>query len=120
MRYKATLPPEDFKRLMRARVNAEREARLRAGFEFQGHTYDTDPQSVANMTAVLAALGAGLPLPEGFAWRDRANIDVPMDEATFKAFTGSLLVHVNSIYVESWRKKDEIKTSGNPASIDAD
>ncbi|WP_198321722.1 MULTISPECIES: DUF4376 domain-containing protein [Methylococcus] len=120
MRYRATLPMPELRRLKQDQVNARRAELLAEGYEFEGATFATDPQSIANMTAVLAAIGAGVPLPEGFAWRDYANVNVPMDVETFKRFAGGLIGQVNRIYTQSWSKKDEIETSGTPASIDVD
>lgn len=120
MRFKATLPLLELRRLKQDQVNAKRAERLAEGYAFEDSTFATDPQSIANMTAVLAAIGAGVDLPDGFAWRDQNNVNVPMDAETFKRFAGGLLARVNQIYTQSWSKKDEIETSGTPASIDVD
>jgi hypothetical protein len=120
MRYRATLPLPELRRLKRDQVNAKRAKLLAEGYAFEGAIFATDPQSIANMTAVLAAIGAGVALPEGFAWRDQANDNVPMDAETFKRFASGLLAQVNRIYTQSWAKKDEIETSENPAAVDVD
>lgn len=80
-----------------------------SGFEYNGHTYDSDSRSRQNITGLAAALTAGVPLPEGFTWRDADNNDVPMTAQDVIALGAAAIQHVQACYAISWDLKAAIE-----------
>lgn len=99
-------------------VNSIRTARLAAGCTFAGHRYDSDPQSVANVTATVAAVAAGIALPAGFTWRTADNVDVPMTASDLVQLGGALLAYGDAVYRASWALKAAVAASDAPETID--
>lgn len=93
------------RRQMSARINAERDRRIVAGFPFAGHRFDFDPASKSRITG--AATLAGFALAQGavpgdlqwngvgvdFTWLSADNVAVPMDAATCFAFGAAAAEH---------------------------
>lgn len=91
---------------------------MAGGLTFEGHRYDSDEAGRANVTAVIAAVSAGISLPANFTWRTANNLDVPMDAATLLALGAAMLEHVERCYRRSWVLKQAIEVAGEPESID--
>lgn len=119
MRVKVSLPAAELKRELQARVNRTRAEKLTAGFEFDGHRYDTDPASLLNLTAVVAALGIGVPLPKDFVWRSADNISVQHTAESLSSLAAALLEYTNAVYARSFELKDRIETEESPQQVDA-
>lgn len=109
---------EERRDAMRARINTLRARRLAGGLTYEGNVYDTDEASRANLTAVVAAVAAGIPLPVGFTWRTSDNRDVPFDALGLIALGGAMLAHGEACYARSWQLKAEVDSSEAPESID--
>ncbi len=89
----------------REAVNSERDRRIRLGFTFQGHTYDFDKDSEANITG--AGASAFMSVQGGaakgdlrwsdpdhdFMWITAGNEFVPMDAHTCALFSQAARVH---------------------------
>lgn len=118
MLVRATLPADQLKRKLQDLVNEIRDERLSAPFVFHGVTYDTDEKSIANLTAMLSAVTAGIPLPEGFVWRSSDNLDIPHDVESLKALVGSLVGYRSAVYAKSFALKNAIAASDCPSQID--
>lgn len=101
-----------------AQVNIERARRIAGGVSYAGHVYDSDDVSRANVTGTVAAVSAGVPLPDGFAWRTADNVDVPFDAPTLVALGAALLAHANACYANSWALKAALAAADDPASVD--
>ena len=78
------------------------------GFEYDGHRYDSDSRSRQNITGLATALTAGVPLPEGFTWRDADNNDVPMEAQDIIALGAAAIQHVQACYDTSWDLKAQL------------
>lgn len=102
----------------RARANAARERAMELGVSWGGETWDADLRSRANLTAVLAAISAGVPLPPGFTWRTLDNRDVAMDAGELRQLGAAMLEHVNGCYRRSWALKAAIDATPDPAAVD--
>lgn len=86
-------------------VNIERDRRIAAGFSFNGHRFDFDPDSVANITGAGASAGVAVSLgavvgnlrwanPDtDFVWLSAAKVSVPMDAPTCFAFSQAAMMH---------------------------
>ena len=91
-------------RLVQA-INAERDRRVSAGFVFQGHRFDFDQDSAANITGAGASAGIAMALgaeqgnlrwadPEkDFSFLSQDNVWLPMDAHTCFAFSQAALRH---------------------------
>jgi len=110
---------EQAKDAKRTRINAAALAAIDAGFEHDGHVFDSDARSQTNIIGTANAVGAGIPLPEGFTWRTKDNENVPMDGTAIIALGAALLQHVNTQYAISWQLKADIEAAKTPEELDA-
>jgi hypothetical protein len=117
MQFKATLPREQLIRALHDKVNERREELLNFGVTFDGHAYDTNDRSIKNITSVVASLGVGIPLPDGFVWRTTDNISVPHDSVSLVFLAASMLEYSNAVYSASFSIKDAISAAENPSTI---
>jgi len=101
----------DLKTAKNEEINTDRTSAMLAGMTYDGHTWQTDPDTRANLSGVVAGVAAGLPLPSGFSWRTSDNVDVTMDADGVKAFGAAMLAWVNSIYQHSWDLKNTVKSA---------
>lgn len=101
----------------RAIINSARDNVIFGGFLFDGHVYQSDPNSQTRITnSATSVVGTAL-LPTNFVWRTKDNVDVPMDEITMVALSAALQNHIASILAVSRELKDAIAVSDNPESI---
>ncbi len=100
-----------------AAVNAERDRRLAAGFVFQGHRFDFDPDSVRNITGAGASAGVAMAMGANpgdlrwadadtdFGWLSQDNALVAMDAQTCFAFSQAARSHTQAhIFAARWIK----------------
>ncbi|WP_039017339.1 DUF4376 domain-containing protein [Halocynthiibacter namhaensis] len=88
-----------------ADIDAERNRRITAGFNFEGHIFQADPESLANITgATTSAIGALMAGKAGddvnwadpatpFVWLAADNTLVPMGPAQVVAFGNAAMAH---------------------------
>ena len=86
-------------------ITEERNRRITAGFKFEGHIFQADPESLANITgAATAAIGALVAGQSGedvnwvdpkapFVWLASDNTQVPMSPLTVVAFGNAAMAH---------------------------
>lgn len=103
---------------LRDRINALRNLKLAEGVWCGDHRFDSDAQSIANLTSVIAAATAGITLPAGFAWRSGDNIDVPIDLPGLIALGGMALARSQEIYQASWAVKAALEATERPEWFD--
>lgn len=103
----------------RARIDSARAGAIAGGVQWGGRTWDSDDSSRANLTGAVAAFSAGVPVPAGFVWRTRDNVDVPMTLVDLVALAAAMLDHVNAQYARSWLLKSEIDAAQDVASVEA-
>lgn len=118
MQFKATLPDAELRRTLQNKVNEIRDGLIFGGCEYDGHRYDSDARSIQNITATVAAISAGVPLPDGFVWRSADNESIPHTAESLTALAGTLLDFVNACYARSFTLKDEIGASEAPELVD--
>jgi hypothetical protein len=110
---------EPLKTGLSSRVNGMRQGKITAGIEIVHDAVtkvlETGSESLANISAVAASIGAGLPMPlnadgtvnaEGsgthISWRMRDNADILFTSAEFVAeIAGPAMVHVNGCHISS-------------------
>lgn len=91
-------------------VTEQRDTRSAAGFTFAGHTFQSDPKSLAkiNGAAVLASIAINQGATandlrwhggeEDFMWSSSDDVDVPMDAQTMQAFGKAAALHVDKMH----------------------
>lgn len=83
---------------------------LAQGFSFGGASYQADPGAQMAANGLLTAIVAGLPVTFPLAWRSGENVMTPFpDQATFKTFAATLLGFVQSCYLDTWTRKDNVR-----------
>ena len=117
MQFKATLPDAELRRKLQDKVNEIRAEKIDAPVEFNGHDYDADPQSVANLTGVVASLGAGIPVGD-VVWRDANNVDVTHSPESLVALAGTMLARNQAVYAASFTIKNAIAEAEDPSTVD--
>jgi hypothetical protein len=100
-------------------INSCREKLISDGVVFGGNTFDSDAVSVSRLTAVVSAVNSGAALPAGFVWRSKGNVDVPMDAAALVGLLGTMIATANSLFQESWIRKQAVAAAIDKAGIDA-
>lgn len=100
---------EEVKEQRKAEITQECLQRIDSGFEYDGHTYDSDAISRLNIVGACTSVTAGIPLPEGFTWRDADNNDVPMDAVGVIELGAAAIRHVQAQYAISWDLKAAIE-----------
>jgi len=108
---------EDAKARRKRELNQERLQQIEGGLEWNGHTWDTDRQSRENLTAMVAYLNSGNPLPDGFTWRDADNVDVPLTKDEVIQFGAAMVQFANSVYKRSWAAKAAVDKATAPDEI---
>lgn len=103
---------------MLAAINAKRISALASGVSFKGHRYDSDEGSRANVTAIVAAVSAGIRLPANLTWRTANNLDVPMDAVTISELGAAMVEHVDRCYRRSWELKRIVECADEPELVD--
>lgn len=90
-------------------INAERDVRLsslRVGMD--GVTYDGDGTARENITSVVGAINAGVPVADPTNWRDANNVTQQLSHAKLIELSGVMLAAVQGIYETSWSLKQQI------------
>jgi hypothetical protein len=115
---------EALRPLQRARqqaINDRRDAYIAAGVEFNGWRFDTDPQSISNLTAAVAFIQAA-PLgnftpPASVSWRDADNIDRDLTPAMLVGLGSAMFARVQTAHAIARQLKDAIAAATSEAQI---
>ena len=99
-------------------INEYREVILNQGLWFMGYNWGTDGRSRTNITGAVASMTAGIPLPEGFTWRDNNNNNVPFNGTLLVALGGNLMAYVNMVYEASWAMKTVVDALETLSEVD--
>jgi len=98
----------------------ERESKLAAlTVSYNGWTFQADPQSRANLTAIITAITAGIPVSDPFPWRDEGDVDRLLTHAQLVALGGAMLLATLTIYQKSWALKDALAAVTDPVAFRA-
>lgn len=99
---------EEVQTLKKKEINTHRDTILNSGVVYEGHIYDSDETGRSNLSGIATAIANGIPLPEGFTWRDAANVEHSMNEADLLNFSVTMINFVNACYSISWVHKNAI------------
>lgn len=70
-----------------------------------GNVYEADPQSRGNLTAIVTAINAGIPVGDT-AWRDANDVMWLLKPLKLIELAGLMLTAVSAVYGKSWELKD--------------
>lgn len=116
MQFRATLPDAELRRAMANQVNAIRARKLQEPIEYDGRRYDLDAQSVANLTAKVSAIGAGIPIGVT-VWRDADNEDIEHSEESLVGLAAVVIARNQAIYTASFVIKKAITEAQDPSTV---
>lgn len=105
---------DELKLRWRRLINEWKQVMFDAGVTFNGVVFQSDAEARENINGLVTNINAGMPLPPGFTFRALDNSDIPMDEATVKAFGATMLAHKHGQLLKSWALKaavDEATTA---------
>lgn len=116
MQFRATLPDAELRRALADQVNAIRAHKLQEQIEYDGRLYDIDAQSVANLTAKVSAIAAGIPI--GITvWRDADNEEVEHSEESLVGLAAVVIARNQTIYTASFTLKRAIAEAQDPSTV---
>jgi hypothetical protein len=98
-------------------INRERERVFSEGFEHNGVIYDCDDIAKTNVTGLVAAITAGISLPENFTWRSKDNKNIPMTSEDVVLLGTAMMIYRNTVMNKSWALKDLIDSKTTKAAI---
>ncbi len=110
---------ENYRSSKNIEINRARDTAINDGVDYGSYRFDSDDRSRANLTATVAAVQAGISLPQGFTWRSAENQDVPFDAANLVSLAAAMLGHVNTQYQKSWTIKAAVSAAGSVEDLDA-
>lgn len=80
-------------------------------------TIQADPASRANLTALIAAINAGIPVGETVAWRDADDVDRLLTPAQLVEMAGLMLQATLAVYQQSWNMKNAVAAITDPVEL---
>ena len=113
---------QEIKDKMKAGINGTRESWLDSEYaevEMDGAIYEADTQSRTNLNDILTALGAGVPVPDPFTFRDKANNNIPLSHAKLIELAALMVTFKETAYLTSWTLKQQIDDAPDQATLDA-
>lgn len=85
---------------------------------FQGHQWDTDPTSIANINGIVTiGLLNSAQLPPGQQWRDYNNNMVDVNFTFMAGMAVAVAVFVQTVYAASWQHKANVAALTDTTSI---
>jgi hypothetical protein len=103
----------------RAEIDQERERRIVLPFVFDGIEFDGDVASQRNIQGWQTQIANGVALPEGFTWRDAANIDHPADAAFVNGLGAAITTRGTLVYRQSWLLKAAVEAAATAEEVQA-
>jgi hypothetical protein len=92
---------------LRDAVNAERARRKEAlTVTLDGWTFDADDESRSNITGLLSAVSAGVPVPFPQDWRDSSNVTRSLNQGQLVTLAATMMGAITALYTASWTLKD--------------
>lgn len=93
-------------------INRQRDQRIHGGITFNGHTYQTDPQSI---TDVMGAILAQAPT----AWLTADNQTVQMSVTDLQQFGQAIAAHKQSLVYQARTHKDNVLALNTASEIES-
>ena len=104
-------------------INRRRDMAVAAGVAYGGNRYDTDSQSINNLTAAVAfieaALRLNMPVPPTVSWRTADNVDVALTPGQLVEFGAVIFTQVQTAHMTARALKDQIEALTTAREIEA-
>ena len=110
---KALIEAKDYQKSL---ITMWRDNALAGGVEYEGEIYQAEANSYNMLSGVIAAIAAGLFLPDGFVWRTIDNKNITMTADTLKALGQIMFEYVEQCHHKAWTLKDAVNQA---TTIDA-
>lgn len=111
-------PIENLRAHKTALAVIERQARIDAGFDYQGHTYQIADDDLSVMDRFMLGLTVGFPSPHGGYFRDVDNVNVAMSDVELGAFIQVAAVYSGGLRAALHVLKDAIADAADQAALD--
>lgn len=109
------------KRARQDYINERRDAAITAGVVFNGVPYDTNRQSVIDLTSSVVFLKAtrdeGDPVPNTISWRDANNVDRDLTYKQLLKLAEKIFTQVQTAHVIARQLKDAIQALNSVEAI---
>lgn len=83
-------------------------AAVSADIVMDGHTFQADERSRTLLASTATFVAGGGTLPEGFGWRDKSNVLVPMTGAQVVALHRAIVERNYAAHLTAWQAKDAL------------
>jgi len=93
----------------RADIDRQLQVAISADMEFGGHWWQADERSRSLLASTATYVAAGGVLPEGFAWRDRDNVNVPMSSGMVLALHRAIVERNYAAHAAAFAAKDSLE-----------
>lgn len=101
-------------------ISASREKMLAALIvTYNGWRFQANVESRDNLTSLVAAITAGVPVGASVSWRDADDVVRDLTPAQLVELAGAMLAAVTAIYQASWDKKDTLAAITDPVAFRA-
>lgn len=106
----------DAKESAKAQVNEERDLAIASGVAYDGHTFQSNKQSIDDLTAVstLSLINDGIVVP----WFTADNVVVNLDATDIQTLAGLFAQHKTTHVVAARTKKDAIESATTIAEVE--
>lgn len=102
-------PAQDPKIAQRAAIDVQRDAKLDAGFDWNGKHWHADNEFQTQLTALIAAFSNSiLPATQLVPVRAMDNTIAQLGKADLVSLAGALLQFVQGVFAWSWAEKDKL------------
>lgn len=97
-------------------INAERDAAIAAGVTYDGHTYQSNNQSIADLTAsaALTLMDNTIVIP----WLTVENVTVQLSASDVQALAATFAGHKTNLVLQARAKKDSVLAATTVAEVE--
>ena len=90
-------------------INNQRTIKLAEPVLFKNSYFDTNQNTIINLTAAISAFNSGLLFPDEYYWRtvDNQNVLLSLEELT--TLLQLITSKVNNVYSQSWNLKQQVE-----------
>lgn len=100
-------------------LNARRDQAIASSFTYNQVVFDSDANSLRDITSMAANVALGIPLPEGFSWRAADNSDIVMSDEDVRSFAVAARDHVYGKHLVCRQHKAAIEALTSASEVAA-
>ena len=113
---------QEIKDKRKASINGTRQSWLDSEYAevtMDGNTYEADTESRNNLNDILTAISSGVPVPDPFTFRDKANNNIPLSHAKLIELAALMVTFKETAYLTSWTLKQQIDDAPDEDTLNA-